>query len=263
VREAINIIWRLSVASELILAARLLLQGLGSVYPALVTGSCIFALQASLLILSVHHSYSRSPMGDVWKISEPLVGLLWSWIVLELFSKWTKSYPGIGRFGRYLFVALVAIALMVSLICWPFEWKALVVAHDFRIYFILNRVLLATLALFMFLVWLFFRNYPAPVAPNVARHTHITTIYLAVTALSWLAITLSGLKIVAVANLSLVVAAVGCFSAWAILLTRAGEERESIPVMPAEDIARIERVNRELLGLMKNFPREIRAGKFS
>jgi hypothetical protein len=254
VRDAINIFWRLSVATELILAARLLLQGLGGVYPALVTGSCVFALRSSLLILSVHHSYSYSPMKYAWEMTAPLGWLVWSWIVLELFSKWTRSYPGIGRFGRFLFGALVSVALLVSLISWPFEWKALVLAHDVRISYILNRVLLGTLALFTLLVWLFFRNYPAAVAPNVVRHTHITMAFFAINALSWLALTLSGLKMAARVNLSIVVATFGCFSAWAILLTRKGEARESIPAMPLEDITRIERVNRELLDLMKNLP---------
>jgi hypothetical protein len=83
-----------------------------------------------------------------------------------------------------------------------------------------------------------------------------------VNALSYLALTLNGSRIVALVNLStvalvnlaMVVVSAGCFSAWAILLTRKGEERELIPAMPPEDIARIERVNQELLGLMRNFP---------
>jgi hypothetical protein len=260
VREAINIIWRLSVATELILSVRLLLQGLGGIYPALLGASSIFALRSTLLILSVSHS--RSMMRESWKMTEPLGWLLSAWIVLELFSKWTGSYRGIGRFGRFLFGALISIALLVSLILFPFEWKALFFAHDFRIYYILTRVLMTTLALFTLLVWLFFRNYPAAVAPNVVRHTRITATFFAVNALSYLALTLNGSRIVALVNLStvalvnlaMVVVSAGCFSAWAILLTRKGEERELIPAMPPEDIARIERVNQELLGLMRNFP---------
>ncbi len=202
-------------------------------------------------------------MGNVWKITEPLVWFLWCWIVLELFSKWTRSYKGIGRFGRYLFATLISVAVMASLILWPFEWKALVFDHDFRIYLILNRVLMAALALFTLLVWLFFRNYPEAVAPNVVRHTHITVTYLAVTALSWLTLTLSGERLTAQANLLLVLVAAGSFAAWAILLTRKGEERECVPAMAPEDIIKIERVNRELLKLMRDFPGEVGVPKAS
>jgi hypothetical protein len=245
-------VWRLSVATELILAARLLLQGLAGVYPALLSGSCVFALQASLLILSV--SGVRSTMGQAWKITEPVVWILWCWIVLELFSKWTRSYRGIGRFGRALFGGLIFVALLASLVLYAFEWKALFFDRDFRIYYILTRIVMATLALFIFLVWLFFRNYHAAVAPNVLRHTRTTVTYFAVNALSYLMLTLIGPKVVPLVNLLIVLAATGCFSAWAVFLTRKGEEREAIPLMEPEEIARIERVNQELLGLMKNFP---------
>jgi len=244
------------------LAARLLLQGLGGVYPALVAGSCAFALQQTMLILSVHHAFSRSRMQIAWKLTEPLAWLFWAWIVLELFSKWTRSYRGIGRFGRYLFVALIAVALLVSLAAWPFEWKALVSKGDFRIYYIIHRVLMATFAVFTFLVWLFFRNYPTPVAPNVVRHTAVLLSYLAVSSLSILADTLSGTTLTAPVNLLLVTVSAGSFSAWAILLTRKGEAKESIPFIPPEEIEKIERINRELLILMKKLPDEVGAGKY-
>lgn len=236
------------------MAVRLVTQGLGGIYPALLAGSCVFAFRSSLLILSVHHSHSQSTMEWIWKLTEPLVWFVWGWIVFELFAKWTRSYQGIGRFGRYLFSTLVAVALLVSLICWPFEWRALVFTHDFRIYYIVNRVLMATFTIFTLLVWLFFRNYPAAVAPNVVRHSQITTIYLAVTSLSQLAFTLNGMPVNAVVNLSLVLASVGSFAAWAVLLTRAGEQRDLLPALAPEEILKIERVNRELLVLMKNFP---------
>jgi len=250
--EAINIIWRLAVVAELILAVRLLQQGLGGIYPALLAGSCVFAFQGSLLMMSLSDLTSKTK--NLWKITEPLVWVAWSWIVLELFFKWARSYPGIGRFGKYLFAGLVAAALVASLIFWPFEWKSLVFAHDFRIYYILNRVLMAAFGLFILFVWLFFRNYPTPVSPNMVRHTHITVIYLVVNALGQLAFTLNGLKMTAAVNLLIMISTFACFSAWAILLTRKGEERSLVPTMTPEEVARIERVNRELLGLMKNFP---------
>jgi len=266
VLEAITIVWRLAVAAELILAVRLLFQGLGRVYPALLTGTCVFAMQGLLFMLSRHHA---NPLGTVdtleaararaaWfqaeKMTDPLVWVLWFWIVLELFSKWTRAYRGIGRFGQFFLGTLIFIALMISLISCRIEWRDLVFLHDTRIYYVLTRVFMATLALFTLSVWLFFRNYPAPVAPNVVRHTHITTIYLSATALSWL---MHNLYRIGWGNLSIVVLAVGSFSAWAILLTRKGEEVESIPAMSPEDIARIERLNQELLGLMKRLPGEI------
>jgi hypothetical protein len=219
VREAIDIIWRLSVVAELVLTARLLFQGLGGVYPALLTASWVFALRSSLLIMSVSHS---SSMARVWKITQPLDWLIWFWVALELVSKWTRSRPGMGGLGRFLFAALMLSALLVSLICWPFEWRSLAFDHDLRTYYILNRVIWTVLALFTLSAWLFLRNQGA-VAPNVVSHTHITVTYFAMNALSQLALNLNGPKVAALVNLSIVLVTAGCFSAWAVLLTRKGE----------------------------------------
>jgi hypothetical protein len=254
VRGVINIVWRLSVAAELIVAARLLLQGLGGIYPALLTASCVFALRSSLLILAFQ---SRSMGRDVWKMTQPIDWLVSCWIVLELFSKWTRSYPGIGRFGRFLFGVLVIVALSVSVAWWPIEWKSLLFDHDLRIYYFLSRFVWATLALFTLLIWLFFRNYPAAVAPNVVRHTHITATYFTVCALSELAFTLNGRWVLPLVNFLIVAITAACFSAWAILLTRKGEDRDAIVAISPDEAARIERINQELLGLMKKIPGEI------
>jgi hypothetical protein len=252
VGEAINVVWRLAVVTELILAVRLLWQGLGGVYPALLVGSCLFAVRSSLLILSV--SDLRSAMGQTWKMTEPLVWIAWAWIVLELFSKWTSSYQGIGRFGKYLFGATISIALLVSVFLSRLEWEKLFFKHDFQIYYVLTRILMATLAIFIVLIWLFFRHFPESVAPNMVLHTRITAVYFVVNALSYLTLTLGGQKLVGQANLAIVLAAFLCFSGWAVFLTRKGEIRGILPQMGKEEAARIARVNQELLGLMKNFP---------
>ena len=108
-------------------------------------------------------------------------------------------------------------------------------------------------------MWLFFRNYPAAVAPNVVRHTQITVAYFAANSLSQLAFNLNGPKLAAQVNLSLVLISAGGFAAWAILLTRDGEKKESISVMNTEEIAKTERLNQELLAFIKNLPSEIGA----
>lgn len=253
----INTIWRLAIAAELLLALRLLQQRLVGVYPALFTGSLFFAVQGGLLMLVV--SSGQPAMETAWKLTEPVIWLLWAWVVLDLFSKWSGSYKGIGRFGRYLFLALVSTALLVSLIGWPYEWRALVTTGDNRIYLILNRILFATLALFTVLVWLFFQNYPTPVTTNLLRHTYITMAYLSLLALGNWAFTLSGTKLTPVVNLSIVASAALCFGAWAVLLTRKGEAKESIPPMDPQEVEKIKRLNRELLILMRELPEEIGA----
>jgi hypothetical protein len=253
----IKVIWQLAIAAQLVLAVRLAQQRLVGVYQALFGQSCLFAAQNVLLMLSI--SDNRSTMRATWQVTEPIVWLCWVWLVLDLFSKWSRSYKGIGRFGRYLFVALVSAAFLVSLIGWPYEWRALVTTGDNRVYLIFNRILFATLALFTVSVWVFFHNYPTPVTKNLVRHTYITIAYLCSLAFGNWAFTLSGTRLTLFVNVSIVLSAALCFGAWAVLLTRKGEARESIPYMDPNEIEKIVRLNRELLILMRELPEEIGA----
>ncbi len=251
--SAITFIWKLSVLAELSVAVRLLLQGLGGEYPALLTACCILPIKSLLLMFS-YSGPSNALMRQFWKAAEPIEWVLSAWIVFELFSRWTRSYKGIGRFGKLLLAVLLLGALVLSMAFCPMEWKALVFAGDTRIYYILHRIVWGTLAIFVISTWLFFRNYPVAIAPNVIRHNHVAAVYFALGALSSWAFTLNGLKVIAWVNLSMVAISLACYLAWAIRLTRKGR----IPIMPPhvtiEDKARIERVNQELLGFMRRFP---------
>jgi len=252
VSDTISLIWKLSILAELGVAVRLLLQGLGGEYPALLTACSVLPIKSLFLI--AFYSAGDSKVLLFWKAAQPIEWVLYSWVVFELFSRWTRSYRGIGRFGKFLLAGLLAGALIVSIAFSWGEWKALVFAGELRIYFLLNRVTWATLGLFIVFTWLFFRNYPVAVAPNVGRHTRIAAFYYVTVALSEFAFNLTGLKVGAWLNLSLVTISLGCFSAWALLLTRKGQIVPQQQVISTTDKERIEKVNRELLVLMRKFP---------
>jgi hypothetical protein len=258
VTEAISLIWKLSVLAELAVAARLLLQGLAGQYPALVTACCVLPVKSLLLMYSYYFYNLAVPQDQLRQLGTYLYPLDWgisAWIVFELFSRWTRSYRGIGRFGKYLLVILLAGALLVSVACWHAEWAALVFAHNFRIYYLLNRVVFGALALFTVGTWLFFRSYPVAIAPNVFRHTHIAVVYFVTSAASLLVFTLNGLRVIRTINLLIVVISAACFCAWAILMTRRGEVTPMTQRISVEDKDRIEHLNAELLAFMGNFPK--------
>jgi hypothetical protein len=254
VREAITLIWRLSVLAELAVAIRLLMQGLGGEYPALLTACCVLPIK-SVLLMFVFSFHVAEHGRQLARNLDPVEWAVSAWVVFELFSKWTRSYRGIGRFGKILLTTLLVGALLVSVACWRIEWHALVFASNFRIYYILNRIVLGTLALFVLGTWIFFRNYPVAIAPNVVRHTHIAVIYFVANGLAQLTFTLNGLKYVTQVNLAIVIATTGCFCAWAVLLTKKGQVAPPIQQVSLEDRERIERVNQELLVFMRAFPK--------
>ena len=254
-REAIDLVWKLSVFAELAVAARLLLQGLGGEYPALLAACCTLPFKSVLLMASYVHTARHYQMMDAARHLDPIEWILSAWIVFELFSHWSRSYAGIGRFGKLLLAVLLTVALLVSVAFWRAEWEALVFAHTFRIYYILNRFVWVTLAVFVVGTWLFFRNYPVSIAPNVVRYTYIAVAYFVVNALSFLVFTLNGRKVVAYANLAIVMVTTGCFAAWALLLTQRGQELPAVQRVTQEDKERIEKINQELLAFMGNFPK--------
>jgi len=253
VPEAINLIWRLSVLAELAVVVRLLLQGLGAEYPALLTACCIIPIKSLVLMFSysfITHDQAR----EISRNLRPVEWTLNAWIVFELFSRWTRSYVGIGRFGKLLMAALLVIALTISVAFWPVEWKGLVFRQDYRVFYILNRAIWVQLALFLMGTWFFFRNYPVSIASNVARYTYIAVVYFSLNALSELTFTINGLKFMSYVNLTNVTSTTACFFAWAVFLARRGQEPVAIKRVSQKDTERIERINRELLVFMGTVP---------
>src|ERR1051325_296293 len=247
---AIDIVWKLSVLAELAVAARLLLQGLAGEYPALLTACCVLPIKSVLLMASFRPDIPHNQMREVARHLSPIEWTVCSWVVFELFSRWTRNYRGIGRFGKILLGALLTLALIISVVWCRAEWQVLGFAGVYRFYYILNRVVWVTLASFVVAAWLFFRNYTVPLAPNVLRYTHIAVVYFAVTALSLMTFTLNGLKVEGPINLLTVLVAAGCFGAWAVRLTAKGQIAPPREVVSIQDRQNIERINRELLVFM-------------
>ena len=157
-REAINFVWKASVAAEVLVGVRLLMQGLAGEYPALMTASCVLPVKSLLLMYFYSNAGTRDQARDVAQQLAPIEWALYGWLVFELFSRWTRSYKGIGRFGKILMGALLLVALLVSIAFWRVEWAALVDRQNHRLYYILNRVVWGMLALFVTGFWMFFRK---------------------------------------------------------------------------------------------------------
>jgi len=223
VREAINFIWKLGLLAEVAAAVRILQQGLAREYPALFTACCILPIKSALLMNAYGGLLTRDQARSLTSQLQPIEWLISAWVVFELLSRWTGKYPGARRHGRLLAATFAGLAVLISLACGSAEWQALSFAHNFRIYYMLDRVVWGTLALFAAGIWLFFRNYPLQIAPNLMRHTNIAAVYFSAIALSTLTFTLNGLRVVAFVNLSIVTVNVGCFGAWALSMTREGQ----------------------------------------
>ena len=196
--------------------------------------------------------------GQLERICSHLSGSCPHGLFLSCFPAGPRATRGLDDSESCSWQLYSSIAILISIAFWHAEWEALIFARDFRIYYILDRMVWVTLALFVVGTWLFFRNYPVAIAPNVVRHTYIAAVYFGVTGMCHLAFTLVGIRIMGAINLVIVIVAPTCFTAWAILLTRTGQITPSKQQVSLEDTKRIERINDELLVFMGNVPKHDR-----
>lgn len=246
---AINLIWKISVATEMALAIRLLWQGLAGEYPALFTACVVLPVKSILLMLSywsLDVRYARQIAQNLGALD----GLIGAWIVYELFSRWTTSYKGIGRFGNLLLAALVIGSVALSSVTYSQEWKALDFVTDFRIYFILHRLVFTVLGMFVAGMWLFFRCFPVAMPPNVVRHTYIAMFYFVANAAAEFLYNMIGHNFTEWTNVAIVCTTTLSFGAWAVLLNKRGEVMPPQQVVSLEDRDRVQRINDDLLDLM-------------
>lgn len=242
--EAIITVWKLSVIAELAVAVRLLWQGLGGRYPALLTASLVFPIKSIFLIESSHFHM-------VWKQLVPIDWIFNAWIVFELFSWWTRSYPGIKRFGNVLLVVLLVASVGLSLLFWPSELQALGFAKELKVYAYFQRFAAGAFLIFLSGTMFFFRNYPAPVPSNVVRTSRIMICYLLGLTIMDLVWNFADAQIQAYCNLGIVATTFAAFLAWATFLTAEGQIPVQMKLPTPEEKYRIDRINEELLDFMR------------
>lgn len=249
-REAIQIVWKISVLTELALAIRLFAAGLAGTYPALQTASIAFAVKSAILIALYAHAYPRPQMREVSTDLGILEALVVAWIVYEIFSSWTKRYRGIGAFGKTIFLFVLLSSFGLSLLTWGAEIDNSSYAGVFRYYYVGHRVVLTVCALFLIGMRLFFRTYPALVPPNVQRYTNVALFYFGTNALAELIFTLTRTTYVTGVNLAIVSATTVSFAAWALLLDRVGGTEPVREGISTGRFLKTEQLNDELLGVM-------------
>lgn len=229
-----DLLWRSSMIAAGITILRLLLIGLWRSYLALCT-YLVLALACNLLLLGARSAHAYA---SIWMVADPLTWLFLGWVVIELYVRLTRSYPGIGAFGIWLILtalsASVAISILIGRYDYP-EWAGTLAA-----FLAVRRGIAAALALFLIFVYWFFSRYREPICLNVWRHLQITTILCGGYALQALTLNLTGRAVIP----ELQTVAVGIifvsYGSWGLLLTVAGEAEPVKPVLSDERLAAID-----------------------
>jgi hypothetical protein len=173
------------------LMVRLIVIGLWRRYPWFV--GYLIALSIESGLLAAIHKQRVGVQQAVWLGTRLVTVFLELEAVLEIFGRWTVSFPGIGAFGRKLFVFLLVVATVVAALTLPVAlpkdgWDQVLGAAV-----VANRGTVIGFAMFLILTVGFFWKFGGPVSPNLRMHTWAMTAYVTATAISYFVILSSDL----------------------------------------------------------------------
>jgi hypothetical protein len=245
-------LWWTSLALQVLFCVRLISVGLARTYPRLI--ACFAALTVESLLLS---AFVSKPLTytKVWTFTRLAVLTLELLAVLEIFNRWSGTFPGIGRFGQRLLIVLCLLAAALSLSTFPIAWS--VKGWRLAPYLILlaNRAINAGLAVFLALTLGFFVKFGGPVAPNLWRHTWAMTGFLIANTVSYFLITT---RYYTLGNTLLQGVVLVILAYWMYAMRRGGEE---VPATASDEEAwaAAEEMNRQLI----EFAESVRQGRQS
>lgn len=214
----INILMGATAVLPAVLVARLVFSGLARVYPWFAAYMLATAAETGLLL-----AVENRPIlvyTSIWTVFGLVNILLEAKVVLTIFGQWTKSFPGIGAFGRKLLVMLMLIAAGVAASTIPVGWPNGVWMEVVKLATISIRAVNIGFSLFLLLTLIFFWKFGGPVAPNLRRHSWAMAAYVTATSVSYFVAT--G-KAVWLGNILLPAVTLTALIFWVVALQASGE----------------------------------------
>jgi hypothetical protein len=259
-----QLLWWSSIGADVLALIALLSRELHRRFPVFVL--FLLAYLSADLILKFIPGPATRIYALAWMSSKPVILILWVLIVLELFRLVREHYPGIGAFALTLLLAALAIASVVAILSLGPDAKGIDWHRPaLQLSVLLNRYVATVLTFFLFALAVFFHYYHAPIRPNVLRHAYILAGYFSVQATAMFLTNLIGATTADTSRLAgafgtdpmtrinrgLMIGSIGCFFAWAFLLTKRGERLPSSPRISPKALEMIERRDRELLEILR------------
>ena len=165
---------------------------------------------------------------QIWTLTQPLIWLSYLLVVAELYALVLGHYRGIYSIGRWFFFGAVFLAVVISgLTVLP------ALTNEFalpdrplqRIYYaFIERGVVTSLAIFLFLLLAFVAWFSVPLSSNLLKHCVFYSVYFFannVIMLYWTAA--SGTSYVVTVSRLLV--GFACLVCWVLFLSRRGEDR--------------------------------------
>jgi hypothetical protein len=194
--------------------------------------------------------------GYMYFFTQPVTWCLYLLVILELCQLALRNHAGIATFARRALIIGLGISTAASLATLAFE--AQTPGFNFLSgYVLIERLILSSLLILLLLFTGFLMYFPVPVNRNTVVHTRIFACYfLAKTIVLIFRNLISGDEAYAI-NIAVSLLATGTLAAWAMLLSRDGEEVKTTtsyrrdPETEERLIAQLDAINRTLLSSAK------------
>jgi hypothetical protein len=225
-----KILWYGSITLETALCARLLLGRFALRFPWFT--AFVAALAAESLVLALIRPYSAFIYGEVWSVSRGLALTFEVLAVIEIFSLWSRNFPGIETFGRKLFLGLLIAAAISAAATLPADATRGGWVFAYQMTAVVNREVHLLLATFLALMTGFFARFGGLVDPNLRRHTKLMLWFEVLTGVCYLATTVA--REFWLGSMLVPGATFVCLAGWLFAFRRGENTRPDMDVSPEE-----------------------------
>jgi hypothetical protein len=213
------IVWFGSIALEALLCVRLIRIRSWNHFPRFTLFVAALGVESALLawINASHVTW----YGKTWIVTRGIALILECVAVVEIFSSWARSFPGIESVGQKLFATFLAAGLLVTIVTLPADATRGGWILAFQVTSVVNRGAHLFLAVSLGLMLGFFARFGGPVSPNLRRHTWTMFTFLIATAATYLLVTT--VHAFWLSSVALPAVSLACLSAW-LAAFRTGED---------------------------------------
>lgn len=162
----------------------------------------------------------------IWKVTQPLVWVLYTIIVLELCSLIFKEYRGIQVLGRRVVYGCLVLSVLVSMLIltpiWRNSGEPILSTPRFLM---VERGIDSALVLLLLLLLVFLALLPIPLSRNVVIHSVLYAAFFMASSLGIFIVNMTSFETGRIIGTCLMGVSSLCLIAWITLLSREGESK--------------------------------------
>jgi hypothetical protein len=208
---------------------RIYYLGLAKRYSVLVISGAFYVVRTLALFACQWADHPRNAYAWTWVITEPLLWVVYVWLALDLYALVLQDYKGLQTVGRWIFLIALPVAILVSGLSVLPPWRSPTERVPVVSYVALgNRGIMFSLLVFILLTLFFLSWYPISLSRNIVIHHIVYMVYLTAHTMAYLVRNVQGDAVNHSTNVAMLVMTLLCFSAWAFLLSRAGEFKKVV-----------------------------------